>query len=309
MLATGWGQIPVFDSHIHFFSHRFFSMLAVQKSPMETAESVCRQLDWDAPSPEPEKLAAVWDAELQRQGVDRAVLIASLPGDEDSVARAVVAFPERFTGYFLLNPLVSNAAERVHAALEAGLRGVVLFPAMHRYSLNDERAAPVFEAASAHSGAIVFVHCGVLSVGVRGRLGLASAFDMRFSNPIDIHPVALRHASLPFVVPHFGAGYFREALMLAGLCPNVHLDTSSSNSWMRFNPSPLSLTDVFRRALDVVGPRRLLFGTDSSHFPRGWNRAIFDEQTEALAAAGVGAENAALIFGGNLARLLDVKRS
>ena len=40
-------------------------------------------------------------------------------------------------------------------------------------------------------------------------------------------------------LPHFGAGYFREALMLADLCPNVYLDTSSSNSWMRYEgPRP-----------------------------------------------------------------------
>ena len=52
-------------------------------------------------------------------------------------------------------------------------------------------------------------------------------------------------------MPHFGAGFFREALMLADLCPNVYLDTSSSNSWMRYEG--LDLKTVFRRALDVAG--------------------------------------------------------
>ena len=102
----------------------------------------------------------------------------------------------------------------------------------------------------------MFVHCGVLSVGVREKLGLASPFDMRFSNPIDLHAVALRYPQVPIIVPHFGAGYFREALMLADLCPNVYLDTSSSNRWMRYQESHLGiLRQVFRRALDVVGPQ------------------------------------------------------
>ena len=105
-----------------------------------------------------------------------------------------------------------------------------------------------------------------------------------------------------FIVPHFGAGYFREALMLADLCPNVYLDTSSSNSWMRYEE--LDLTTVFRRALDVVGPGRLLFGTDSSFFPRGWNHEIFDVQIRALQALGVGAADARQILGGNLRRVL-----
>ena len=61
--------------------------------------------------------------------------------------------------------------------------------------------------------------------------------------------------------------------MLCDLCPNVYLDTSSSNSWMRYEEAHLDLRTVFRRALDVAGPQRLLFGTDSSFFPRGWNAA------------------------------------
>ncbi len=32
-------------------------------------------------------------------------------------------------------------------------------------------------------GAVVYVHCGMLSVGFRRKLGLHSPFDMRYSNP------------------------------------------------------------------------------------------------------------------------------
>ena len=152
------------------------------------------------------------------------------------------------------------------------------------------------------SKSLVFVHCGVLTVGVRKKLGLPSRFDMRFSNPLDLHAVALRYPQLNFVVPHFGAGYFREALMLADLCPNVYLDTSSSNSWMRYEG--LDLSNVFRRALDTVGAGRLLFGTDSSFFPRGWNYEIFEQQTRALRELGVSAADARLILGENLQRLV-----
>ena len=53
--------------------------------------------------------------------------------------------------------------------------------------------------------------------------------------------------------------------MLGDLCPNVLLDTSSSNRWIRYIPG-LTLADVFRHSLEVVGSERLLFGTDSSFF-------------------------------------------
>ena len=167
--------------------------------------------------------------------------------------------------------------------------------------MHDARVEPLLEMAAAQPHRAVFVHCGVLTVGVRKKLGLASPFDMRYSNPLDLHAIALRYPKLPFIVPHFGAGYFREALMLADLCPNVYLDTSSTNSWMRYEE--LDLPTVFRRALAVAGPQRLLFGTDSSFFPRGWNEAIFDQQSLVLHSLDVGPADARLIFSENLENL------
>jgi predicted TIM-barrel fold metal-dependent hydrolase len=96
---------------------------------------------------------------------------------------------------------------------------------MHRYGIQDPRAEAIIQAAAGYRGRTVFVHGGVLTVGIRKKLGLASPFDMRYSNPLDLHGVALRYPRLNFVIPHFGAGFLREALMLADLCPNVYLDT------------------------------------------------------------------------------------
>ncbi len=248
--------------------------------------------------------AREWVTELDRRGVDRAVLIASVPGDEESVMAACASFPERFYGYAMVNPTAGGAPAAVAAALDTGrLRGLCFFPAMHCYSMHDPRVSAILDIA-AERRAIAFVHCGALSVGVRKKLGLPSPFDMRFSNPVDTHAVALRYPQVQFVIPHFGAGYFREALMLCDLCPNVWLETSSSNSWMRYEHG-LDLRGVFRSVLDVTGPSRVLFGTDSSFFPRGWNAAVFEAQTTALYEIGVDEASARLILHENLARLLS----
>jgi uncharacterized protein len=297
-----WGPVAVADAHVHFFSHHFFASLASQK-PGLTVPAAGEQLGWRLPPEQPEELAEIWAAELERHGVQTAALIASVPGDEASVAAAVRAFPDRFLAYAMVNPRQaewkSEAFSEVHAAC--------LFPAMHGYSVQDQPAQAVFEWAAAGQRA-VFVHCGVLSVGVRAKLGLPSLFDMRFSNPVDLHAVALRYPTVPIVIPHFGAGYFREALMLADLCPNVFLDTSSSNRWMRYEEPHHTearggLRNIFRRALDVIGPQRLLFGTDSSFFPRGWHHVIFEDQARALYEIGVTAADARAIFGENLLRI------
>ena len=102
---------------------------------------------------------------------------------------------------------------------------------------------------------------------------------------------------------HFGAGLFREALMAADLCPNVLLDTSSSNGWMKYGDPKMTLAAVFKQALAVVGPDRLLFGTDSSFFPRGWVTDVFERQSAALDEASVAIEVREKIFGGNFDRL------
>jgi len=104
------------------------------------------------------------------------------------------------------------------------------------------------------------------------------------------------------IIPHFGAGFLREALMAADQCPNIHLDTSSTNSWVKYHPN-LTLEDVFRQALAVAGPDRLIFGTDSSFFPRGWQRPIFELQKQTLHRLGVPEEAQERIFSGNFERL------
>lgn len=300
----------IHDAHCHFFSARFFETLAQGMPggpPADPARELPLRLGWDAPGT-PEELAGRWVAEMDRNGVGRAALIASVPGDEDSVAAAVRRYPGRLVGFFMLDPTRDDAAERVRRALgEPGLRAVCLFPAMHRYSLDDARAMRVFEIAAGQPGAAAFVHCGVLTVGVRKKLGLPSKFDVTRGNPLDLHAVALTFPQLPIIIPHFGAGLFREALMAADLCPNILLDTSSSNSWIKYLPG-LSLRDVFRQALEVVGPERLLFGTDSSFFPRGWQRPIYEAQAGILDEVGVDPAAREKIFSGNFDRLFPAVR-
>jgi predicted TIM-barrel fold metal-dependent hydrolase len=298
-MQTPWGDFPVLDAHVHFFSRRFFEALGAQAG--RTAAQVAASAGWDLPPEDPAELAQAWAAAMDAHGVARAVLISSVPGDEASVAAAVAARPDRFIGFFMLNPLDDGALDRVQVAFRCGLHAISLFPAMHRYSVHDARVLAVLEEAARAAGRVVFVHCGVLTVGVRKKLALPSPFDMRYSNPIDLHAIALRYPGLKFVIPHFGAGYLREALMLADLCPNVFLDTSSSNSWMRYEG--LELKTVFRRAMDVAGAPRLLFGTDSSFFPRGWNNEVFETQTRALLDMGISGADARLILGENLQRL------
>lgn len=290
------------DCHCHFFSSRFLELLAPDSGG---ADEIAFRLQWDPPGTATE-LGDRWAMELDRHGVSRAALIASVPGDAVSVAEAVAHHPHRFVGFFMHNPMGLDSEAALERAFEGlHMKAACLFPAMHGYQLDDPAVEQVFKVAAQHGGA-VFVHCGVLTIGVRAKLGLPSAFDLRLGDPLAVAAVASRFPRVPVIIPHFGAGLFREALMAADQCPNIHLDTSSSNGWMKYHPG-LTLEDVFRQALAVVGPDRLLFGTDSSFFPRGWQKPVYDAQRAALASIGADAEAQEKILAGNFNRLFGVR--
>lgn len=308
-MKTELGEMRVIDAHAHFFSQPFFlQFVEPLKKDLPSDDpyrGLADHLGWELPTSDHAALGKRWVGEMDRHGLDRMVLIASLPGDEDSILAAVHAYPHRIIGYFMLDPTRPGGGERTRKALAGGLRGVCLFPAMHHFHAWEERCYPVYEAAQ-NAGAIVFIHFGILKMGVRDKLGLPSRFDMRFSNPIDLHRVAKDFPTVTFVMPHFGCGFLREALIVGDQCPNVYVDTSSSNAWVNTMPVPFSLVDVFRAAERVLGVERILFGTDSTFFPRGWRRDIFDAQMQAVKALEVTTQGARLIFGGNLARLLKL---
>ncbi len=116
-------------------------------------------------------------------------------------------------------------------------------------------------------------------------------------------PAASAFPSVPVIVPHFGAGLFRETLMAADLCPNIRVDTSSSNGWVKYQAPPLTLDDVFRQALAVLGLERILFGSDSSFFPRGWQRPVWEAQREVVDAIGPDESERAAVFARNFDRV------
>lgn len=296
------------DAHCHFFSKRFLELLTAVRPDLAEANrsgEVLHRLGWDDPGTVDE-LADRWVAELDRRQVARAAIIASIPGDEESVASAVRRHRSRLVGFFMFNPAAGDTPVRLGRALgDRAMRGICLFPAMHGYRLDDPHMNEVFSAAAAH-GAAVFVHCGVLTVGVRKKLGLPSPFDLRLGDPLALATVASRFPAVPVIIPHFGAGMLREVLMAVEQCGSIHLDTSSSNSWMKYYPG-LTLEQVFRQSIAVAGADRILFGTDSSFFPRGWQQPLFDLQEATLRAIGLSLDDREKIFGGNFDRLFPVQ--
>src|SRR5947199_7251583 len=110
-MQTSWGDLPVNDAHVHFFSHRFFQTLVGQSSDLPGLQA---KMGWTLPPVDPTRLAERWATELNAQGVERASIIASVPGDESSVLAAGSACPNRFFPYAMINHTDPKAAVHTH---------------------------------------------------------------------------------------------------------------------------------------------------------------------------------------------------
>lgn len=304
--------MQVIDFHAHFFGRAFFETLARQSPLQGDVETRLARLvertGIELPDADPLRHAERWLGELDRHKVERMCTFASVPEEVESVCAAARASNGRLLAFAIVNPRVDGAATRVRALLEAGaIRGVLLFPAMHHYHVGGPEARALLEALDEHRG-VCFAHCGVLVVKLRDLLGLPRPQDLSYANPLDVIPAANAHPRVAFVIPHFGAGFFRETLLAGASAANVHVDTSSSNAWVATQAPKPTLLEVFARALEVFGHTRILFGTDSNVFPAGFRKDRFDEQNALLGTLGISSAAKAAIFGGNARTLLGLDR-
>jgi len=307
--------VRVIDFHSHFFARSFFEALAVQapgtETPQARLDALVAATGIELPPASVAEHLARWTAELDAHGVEHLCTFASAPEEAAAVAEAVALSAGRLSAFVVVDPSRPQAADVLREHLEAGrFRGALLFPAMHHFDIAGPDAARLLGVLDDHAG-IVFVHCGLLVVKLRDLLGLPRPYDLAYANPLSIIPAANRFRRVRFVIPHFGAGFFREALMAGTQCDNVFVDTSSSNGWMRTQPGLGTskgdgLAAVMRHALEAFGPERILFGTDSNVFPAGWRAERVTEQRAALEAAGASTAAIEQVFAGNAARLLGL---
>ena len=175
-------------------------------------------------------------AELDRHGVARAALIASIPGRR-SVGRRGGRAPSRPVRRLLHAQPGGHGCRRAARAKSDRMEAARDLPFSGDARLSTRRCVgragvprprPVTAPPSSCTAACS-PSASARSSGCRADSTCGSAIRWRSRG--------LRSAFPPFpvIIPHFGAGFFREALMAADQCPTIHLDTSSSNSWTKFH--------------------------------------------------------------------------
>ncbi|HUU47121.1 MAG TPA: amidohydrolase family protein, partial [Acidobacteriota bacterium] len=254
--------MELLDVHTHFLSYNYFRLLTqLRKSYDDVDKFICeraRRRGFDVPPKDPVRLADEWVIEMDRKGVSRTVAISGIPGDEHSIREAMRIYPDRFIGVMMVNPYLAVAEELVeHAVRDWGFRGIALYPSLHRFSASSPSIYPIYRLARRYR-LVVYVHFGHLKTATSRWWGINPMKDWHYADPGDLHQAANDFPTVNFIVPRFGAGTLPQLLRLALQCPNVYMDTSSSNTWIDDQSEFKDLRHAFARALEVFGPGRML---------------------------------------------------
>ncbi len=297
----------IIDSHIHLVTAGTHAVKLRRLSGLDPRLAEAYGRRWSeslasrrevAPEAEPAPVQIVatrWEAALDAAGIERGVFFTS-PDYHDDLLTFISLNPARFTGYTTFDPTNrANAALLRRQVDEHGVRGLKLYPMALGFHVDDEACDAVYDVCEA-KGIPIIIHFGI---------SINATHDLRYGHPLDLSGPALRYPSVNWIIPHFGAGFFRETLMVAVQHQNVHIDTSSSNNWVAWDPDRLTVADLFRRTIDAVGADRLVFGTDSSFFPRGYRTNILNDQLAICDDLGLSPAKIDDIFCGNIRRMLD----
>ena len=159
-------------------------------------------------------------AQMSGSGIDRSLLIPFPVVDDyrkqhDVIAAAVRAHPDRFAAAVCLNPFVPQPEfldEVRRCVEELGFRAIKLQPQYQALNPISVRSDFLFEAACNHKIPVIW-HTGT---------------GPPFALPSLLIAPARRFPDLPIVLAHSGGSvYALEAIVAAGVCPNIYLELSS----------------------------------------------------------------------------------
>lgn len=229
--------------------------------------------------------------EMDRCGISKAVVCGFAWNSFDLyvetnsyIADAVSRFPERLVGFANIPPLHPNATMELERCLDLGLKGIgELKPDGQEFDLVDEIGMQPLSALAAENGLPMLIH---LSEPVgrtypgKGRTSPRKGYEF-----------ALQHPDLKLVYAHWGGGLPFYELMpdVKKALTNVYYDCSASPF--------LYESRIYRTAIDSVGYRKILFGSD---FPLISPERYMKELDE----ANVNMDEREAIMGGNASSFL-----
>jgi len=236
-----------------------------------------------------------WIEVLEEYKIEKVLFLATT--QEDKSFDEFVASSDRFEGISCLNYLDDESLEILKRDIEQkGYKGLTLYPVWDNFSVDDERLNSIYEYCNERELPVI-IHFGVSAL----------PGDIRYGNPIDLGRVVKKFPKIKWVIAHFGAGYFKESLMMAYSNDNIYFDSSGTNGWIKYSSDADDLRYVFEKSIGAIGVDRIIWGSDSHKiFVEGQeynSERISDQKDIVMDLAGeegvrkIFSENAKKVFG------------
>lgn len=187
----------------------------------------CAAINFDRRKPEP--LAEIV-ANLDRLGIDLAVITGrdcettyATPSNNASVREFCQAYPEKFVGFWGIDPHKKMAAvrETEQAITEIGMKGISIDPYLAHIPASEARYYPIYSKCCELDAPIVITMAP--PPDVPGAI-------LEYADPRDIDKVARDFPELTIVMSHGGYPYAGEALYVCLRNANVYMDLSEYES-------------------------------------------------------------------------------
>lgn len=239
-------------------------------------------------------------ADMEAAGVVRVVMLGWYWENQDTCERQnrwyrdwAAAHPGELQWFATVHPGAGERAlEEVKRAAAEGARGLgELSPAGQRFSLRDPAFLRIAELAVELDLPINFHVNEALGRDRPGRM---------FDNLSDFQWLAAEFPELKMILAHWGGmiPFFELNRGVRRQMVNVYYDTAASP--LLYDPR------VYRAVTDVVGPEKLLFGSDYPLllYPRHERAPGFSRLVKEICSAGLAEEELQLILHDNARRLL-----
>jgi len=171
----------------------------------------------------------------------------------DVVMRAVKQYPDRFVGFFTLNPIYQKESlEEINRCVDMGMAG---YKGYTQVKVNSPLYYPIIEKLI-DLKMICFMHaeCELGAGGYRMKYDIKSRPDVTI--PEDMVETAQRYPEAMFQWAHIASGDFEYICKCIRDYPNIYVDISGSNNEEK-------QVDL---CIDQLGEDRIFYGSDGSYY-------------------------------------------
>lgn len=172
-------------------------------------------------------------AELRQ--VDKAIIFpvryadsVGIESDDETCARAVAKFPDKFIGFGYCDPRRPDAMDLlVHAVEDLKLKGIKFGPIYNRVAVDDKRLDPIYDylirknvPLTLHMG-VTYIHDCPINLG----------------RPIHVDELAMRHPDLKIIMAHMAHPWYEECVVTVRHAQNVYTEISAIfyRPWQFYN--------------------------------------------------------------------------